>query len=107
MSDKILGKTGVGAAVTARGGEHDACLVDVSEHRHVILAATKARLIDRGTLNRRELLGSEHSLDVMMHQPPQPGATPRRRLGVVLASCHERDFVQPGLAQLPSSLIEH
>lgn len=28
-----------------------------------------------------------------------------RRLGVVLASCDERDLVQPGLAQLPSSLI--
>jgi predicted nucleic acid-binding protein len=28
------------------------------------------------------------------------------RLGVVLASCDERDLVRPGLAQLPSTLID-
>jgi hypothetical protein len=67
VSRQSLGETGVSARVTARSDERDPSLVDVREHRHVILPAMKARLIDRNPLDGRKILRRERLLGVMVH----------------------------------------
>ena len=73
VSPEILSESGIGAGVTAGSGEHDAGLVEVGEHRHVVLATPEARLIDRDPLNAGEILAGERAVDVVVHDPPEPG----------------------------------
>ena len=59
-----------GALIAALGHVHRAALVQVGEHRHVVLPALGAGLIDPGPLNTREVLRLDRLIDVVVHDPP-------------------------------------
>jgi hypothetical protein len=73
VGGQIAGEAGVGAGVAAGGGEHDPRLVEVGEHRDVVLAAPKARLVDGDPRDQREVLTGERLIDVVVHHAPQAG----------------------------------
>ena len=58
--------------------------------------------VDRHLGTEIAQLATEHALSA--YDAGYVGAA--RRLGVELASCDQRDLVQPGLAQLPSTLAD-
>jgi hypothetical protein len=69
---EILDELLIGSGVASGRNEDRGAPVDVGEHGDVVLAATKARLVDSEAPDRREILAGTRRVDVVMHDPPQP-----------------------------------
>ena len=61
----------VGGGATALGDEDRAAAIQVGEHGHVLLATTRAGLVDAQPTDLGEILQRAGSIDVVMHDPPQ------------------------------------
>jgi len=69
---KEAGKLLHGALIAALGHVHRAALVQIGEHRHVILPALGAGLVDPRPLDPRQILGLDRLIHVVMHHAPDP-----------------------------------
>jgi hypothetical protein len=58
--------------IAALDHEHATPLVEIGEHRHVVLPAPRAGLIDPDPLHPFEVLRIDRQIDVVMHDPPDP-----------------------------------
>jgi len=58
--------------IAALDHEHAAALVQIGEHRHIVMPTPRAGLIDPDPLHPVEVLPLDRLIDVMMHDPPDP-----------------------------------
>jgi hypothetical protein len=58
--------------IAALDHEHPAALVQVGEHRDVVMPTPRTGLIDPDPLNALEVLRLDRPIDVVMHDPPDP-----------------------------------
>ncbi len=58
--------------ITALDAEHPTALVQIGEHRHVLVPAPRAGLIDPHPLDPREVLRLDRLIDIVVHDPPDP-----------------------------------
>ena len=69
---KEAGKRLHGALIATLADIHRATVVQIGKHRHVVLPALGARLIDPRPLKPREVLRLDRLADVVVHHPPDP-----------------------------------
>jgi len=86
---------------TSRWGDHDAA-TRLRERVWAIAELGILIRVDRQLGDAIVRLTAEHDLSAY-DAAYVAGA---QRLGVILASCDQRDLVEPGLAQLPTTLVE-
>ncbi len=58
--------------ILALDHEHPTTLVEIGEHRHVLMSAPARGLIDPDPLHPLEVLRLDRSVDVVVHDPPDP-----------------------------------
>lgn len=71
MRLEILGEALKDRCLASLGREDRPALVEVGEDRHVVLAATEARLVDPNPLDAREVLLAERLIDVELDEPAE------------------------------------